>query len=450
MSKWPSVSTRFLSFDGSTVVTNQCFAPDRYRFWTGNIEFTPALSRGAGLSYVAGSFSRSLPTVNHRFFNRLLDFDSSSGLLEVEAGVTLGQIYDFAVSRGWMLAVQPGHPAITIGGCIAADVHGKNQWRDGTFVSQVESISLFHPLHGVLELSRENNAEIFELTCGGYGLTGNILSAKIHLTRILGNSVQLQRHQIPSLLDLSKELPRAAKQHSLIYSWHNLTKRSHRLGEGFIITGDFQQDDRESLARPPLRLAQRSALSATRRAAWPFSFFNKLTVPTFNNLYHAFVRSQSTKRSISVYDFLFPVHDKEIYFYLFGRQGFCEYQLIIPHNRFEEFAEAIRERLQHRLMPVTLASAKLFGGKRTLLRFSGEGICLALNYPRTGQAEKFSRFLDELMQSCGGWPNLIKDSRLNATVVAAAYPEYDDFRRRLREFDPQRCYRSELSERLAL
>lgn len=450
MSEWPSVSTRFLSFDGSTAVTSRCFTPDRYRFWTRNIEFTSALSRGAGLSYVAGSFSRSSPTVDHRFFNRLLDFDSSSGLLEVEAGVTLGQIYDFAISRGLMLSVQPGHPSITVGGCIAADVHGKNQWRDGTFVSQVESVSLFHPLHGVLELSRENNVEIFELTCGGYGLTGNILSAKIHLTRISGNCVQLQRHQLSSLFDLNKELPHAAEQHSLIYSWHNLTKRSNRLGEGFIITGDFQQDDRQNPVRSPRQLAKRSALSATRRAAWPFSFFNRLTVPVFNSLYHAFVRSQPIEKLISVYEFLFPVHDKEIYFYLFGRQGFCEYQVIIPRDRFKEFAEAIRKRLQHCPMPITLASAKLFGGKRTLLRFSGEGICLALNYPRTEQAEKFSCFLDELMQSCGGWPNLIKDSRLNANVVAAAYPQYDDFRRRLREFDPQRCYRSELSERLAL
>jgi decaprenylphospho-beta-D-ribofuranose 2-oxidase len=100
--------------------------------------------------------------------------------------------------------------------------------------------------------------------------------------------------------------------------------------------------------------------------------------------------------------------------------------------------------------PITLASAKLFRGVNRLLRFSGEGICLALNVPRTGRAIRLFEFLDRLVLETRSLPNLIKDSRLSQAVVAAAYPGYEEFRARLRAFDPQRTYRSNLSERLEL
>jgi decaprenylphospho-beta-D-ribofuranose 2-oxidase len=191
-------------------------------------------------------------------------------------------------------------------------------------------------------------------------------------------------------------------------------------------------------------------LSAARRAACPLAFFNSLTVPVFNTVYHASVRLQAVTKTIPLYDFLFPVHNKEAYFYLFGKRGFHEYQTIIPGDTFAEFAAGISERLKNHPLPVTLASAKYFGHSRDLLRFSGTGISFGLNFPRTVAGLEFCHFLDGLMQHCNGRPNLIKDSRLSARVVAAAYPEYERFRQLLRQFDSQRLYRSELSDRLSL
>ena len=122
----------------------------------------------------------------------------------------------------------------------------------------------------------------------------------------------------------------------------------------------------------------------------------------------------------------------------------------MPASRFVDFTDAIRDYLRHHSVPISLASAKLFRGPRELLRFTGNGICLALDVPRIANAVPLLNFIDELMCECGGWPNLIKDSRLSADVVARTYPGYDTFRSKLREFDPQRMYRSEMSDRLGL
>src|SRR5208282_1942269 len=120
-----TAARRYRSFDGGTSVETRCFAPDRYRFWDASVAKV-GISRGAGFSY----------------------FYSTANILEVEAVVTLGQICQFATPLGLFMPVQPGHPKITVGGCIGADVHGKNQFRDGTFLAVVESLRLFHPSHG--------------------------------------------------------------------------------------------------------------------------------------------------------------------------------------------------------------------------------------------------------------------------------------------------------------
>lgn len=446
---WRAAQAEFTSFDGSTRIRTHCFTPDRYRFWDARGRESYGISRGAGLSYAAASFSSTAPSIAHRHLNRLLDFDSNTNLLEVEAGATLGHIYDFAVQRNLFLSVQPGHPRITVGGCIGADVHGKNQFRDGTFLSRVESLRLFHPDHGILELSREQDPELFALTCGGYGLTGNILSARIRLTPVPGVRVRIGVRPAPDIFTLAPMLSEAAATYDLVYTWHDFMSRGTAFGQGFLITGSFSAADQARSTGVGRRLRGESRLTAEARGNLKLPFFNRLTTRIFNAVYRASLRRHPTARLISLWEFLFPVHNKELYFRLFGARGFNEYQMIVPAESFESFLRDIQRYLERNPLAITLASAKLFRGRRELLRFTGDGICLALDFPRPAGLA-FAGFLDQLLRSYGGWPNIIKDSRLTAVFVSETYPGYYGFRDRLRQFDPKRLYRSELSERLAL
>src|SRR5262245_36078716 len=133
---WPdgAVATESLvSFDGGSRAEASVQRPDRYSFFHASQQAVYSIARGAGLSFSSASFGPATVTVDLRAFNRILDFDATNGVVEVEMGLSLGELFHFLKKRDFYLPVQPGYPAITVGGCIAADVHGKNAARDGTF-----------------------------------------------------------------------------------------------------------------------------------------------------------------------------------------------------------------------------------------------------------------------------------------------------------------------------
>ena len=155
---------------------------------------------------------------------------------------------------------------------------------------------------------------------------------------------------------------------------------------------------------------------------------------------------------IQLSEFIFPAYNyqSQIYFKLFGKRGFMEYQAIIPIATFNQYIRAVQLYLSRKPLSVTLASAKIFRGSKELLRFTGDGICFALNLSRSVDSINFIQYLDQLIIDLGGIPNIIKDSRLPQHVVAKTYSGYDYFRERILAYDPERLYRSGISERLGL
>ena len=156
----------FASLDRHTVRECEFDEPDRYRELFSLTAAKPLIGRGAGVSYVAASFGAGATSIGMRRFNRILAFNEAERWIEIEAGITLGRLYEFLTGRGLCLPVQPGHPQITIGGCIAGNIHGKNQFREGLFGDHVRSLRLFHPSRGLLDLAPEQDAGLFELTVG--------------------------------------------------------------------------------------------------------------------------------------------------------------------------------------------------------------------------------------------------------------------------------------------
>jgi len=450
-SAFPEAKTSYTSFDGHTRLFSRSRRPDRYRYWDLADLDEVTIPRGAGLSYVAASFSARSVTVDHGRFNRILAFDGKTRQVEVEAGISLGDLYDFLSPRGFYLSAQPGHPAITVGGCCAPDVHGKNQFREGTFIRQVEGARLFHPAHGIIEIGPRRSPELFRLTFGGYGLTGNLVSVTLGVKEIPSPIMSVRTLYLDDIHQLPAQLGESAARSDLVYSWHSFTAKGRSFGRGFIKEGRF--DVASGYSAPSKAVAGPAThrpLSSESRGSWRVPLLGSVTIPLCNRLYDLGSRAARREGRMGLYEFLFPVHEKQFYFKLFGRRGFWEYQVLIPAHRFDEWVDRVRVRLSRKPIPVTLASGKLFAGEGELLRFTGNGICFALDFPRTPEGREFAEYLDRLSIQLGCLPNLIKDSRLSARVVAETYPGYERFRRELREFDPRRLYRSELSDRLEL
>ena len=432
-----------VSFDGTEACPGSLTAPDRYRDLRALLSGPgPYAVRGAGLSYCLASAAPGATVVSTRRLDRFLAFDPDRLHVTVEAGVTVGELLRFAVARGAHVPVLPGHPAITVGGCVGFNVHGKSQHDVGCFSDHVVSLTLLHPDHGELVCTPDEHPEVFDLTLGGMGLTGFVTTVTLRLARLPGRNVRRVVHRAGNLVeasDLMRSLDERATDGVTLYSWNDLNRRGRRFGRGLVYAESFE-------AGEPAAGAAYRRLTPTRRRG-PSIGSAGLPIRLLNLGYAT--RERLRPRTVrSVEGAAFPINGTEAYYRLFGRRGFREYQVIVPTEAWPAAAEQIRRLVAEAGVPVTLGSLKLFRGDRRLLWFRGDGICLAIDAaagPRT--LELFSQ-LDRVAIDHGALVNLSKDSRLDAGTVRALYQGYDEFRRRLHDYDPKRRFDSVLRRRI--
>lgn len=446
MTDFQTRSDALVSFDGGHRERAEIARPDKLRFWTERewAAMPPAISRGAGLSYAAASFGAGAVSIEHRAYDRLIAFDAARGALTVEAGASLWTVQRFLLARRCYLPCHPGHGRITIGGCVAVDAHGKNPWRDGTFQDQVLGLTLLHPDHGIMKLDRDGTSDLLTLTCGGFGLTGHILTVTLQAQPLPGPRVMLARHTHGDLDSALAHLTAAVQDADFAYSWHDLSSRA---GPHFVFAATA---DRDSSEAANATIDDAPPLSAAGMRRLPLNLVNRASLPLLNAAYRVKTRRFRDPQPISVLDALFPIHGSEIYFALFGRSGFHEYQALVPTAGAAAFVREVSARAAKRGVAVALCSAKAFGGTAGHIRFAGEGTAIAFDFPRSAATAKLMADIDAMLVEVGGVPNIAKDSRLPHAVARACYAGFDTFRDALLRFDPQRRIRSELSERLRL
>ncbi|HSF19616.1 MAG TPA: FAD-binding oxidoreductase [Vicinamibacteria bacterium] len=438
-------SLDLFSFDGGVSESCSVLRPDRYWQIEALDHGNPLIPRGGGYSYAAASFGAGCLVVDMTRFNRILGFDESERLIDVEAGITLGELLAFTAPKGLFLPVVPGYPDITIGGSVAANVHGKCPFSEGTFERIVESLTLFHPRHGTFTVDRRENPDLFELTCGGMGLTGMILSAKLRLAELPGFKVTIQRFEVGSLAAALERLQSMTPESAFAYTWHDGVPRGRTFGRGFVYRGDITPG--ASYSETPRRYRR---LDAETRRRFPVSFLGGLGSRLLTSGFWSVERARPAKATISLFDATFPLALRSTYFLLFGRRGLAEFQVIVPFSDAESFLSELEASLVRHRAPSVIVSMKLFRGNRRLLRFESDGICVTVDFARTAETRMFLSTLDDICAAAGGVPNLVKDSRLSAETARASYAGYDEFRERIHAFDPERLFRSELSQRLGI
>lgn len=437
--------TELTSFDGTESCQGEFIAPARCSDLAAILSNggMPAIPRGAGLSYCAASAGDRVRSVGSLRLNRILAFDEATGLIDVEPGIRLGDLYRFTVAHGWILPVMPGHPSITVGGCIACNVHGKNQHREGNFINVVEELTLFHPDFGEVRCSRSTERAVFELTVGGFGLTGFISAARLRMQRLQGSGMRMRRVPVSGLVDAVETMERCADDADVLYSWNDLNLRGADFGRGFVYMG-------KSEALPVDERVVFHPLEADARRTLPINLYTAGMTPL---LLRAYRRSQThlpAETVVSMARAVFPPNGKEFYFHLFGRKGFREYQCLIPRPRWNEVVEVLRRVIGKAGVPVTLGSLKIFSGHPEFLRFDGPGVVLTLDVPNSDGALALFDALDNLTISCDGLVNVAKDGRVTAAVARRVMPGYERFKSALSAFDRRRRFDSSLRRRLEL
>lgn len=370
---------------------------------------------GNGRSY--GDSALGANIVKCKRYNYFLDFDETNGLLHLQCGVTLAEILEVCVPKGWFLRVTPGTKLITVGGAIASDVHGKNHHVEGCFGECVEEMRVMLP-DGTTQICKKGD-ELFLATCGGMGLTGVILDAKISLKKINSKHINQTTIKTKNL----KETFEAFERHShMPYSvaWIDCLARGEDIGKCLLMVGDFA-DDGELDYKPKKRLNI------------PFNFpsfaLNNLSVRAFNYLYYRKAPNGESRQKVDIDTFFYPLDAIDNWNRIYGSGGFTQYQFILPKEVSYEGLKEILGAISASGKGSFLAVLKLYGpANDNYLSFPLEGYSLALDFKIEAGLFELLDALDEIVLKYGGRIYLTKDVRVRKEIFEKGYEMIEKFR----------------------
>jgi FAD/FMN-containing dehydrogenase len=381
----------------------------------------------------------------------LLGFDPATGVLEAEGGVSFASLIDLLLPRGFFLPVTPGTKFVTLGGAIAADVHGKNHHGEGTIGNFVQSLRLMTADGGVLTCSPGENADVFWATVGGMGLTGVILTAKLKMIPVSSAYAGVEYRKAANLDDaLAKFADPAYAERKYSVAWIDCLAAGGSLGRCVIMDGEHlpAAELPEKLRAEPLALPDKRNKSVPVNL--PGFALNKLSVKLFNKSYYW---SQPTGRKVVDLDsYFYPLDGIHNWNRIYGKRGFIQYQALFPPSTAPQGLKELLEKLSASGNASFLAVLKRTGEQGPgMLSYPFAGYTLALDLPNTGtRLDALVRSLDETLLKHGGRLYLAKDSTMSAETFAAMYPRLDEFRAVKARVDPQNKFSSTQSRRLKI
>ncbi|MDQ6729836.1 MAG: FAD-binding oxidoreductase [Actinomycetota bacterium] len=401
-----------------------------------------AIARGMGRSYGDAAQCAGGLVIDTTAL-RAFELDAERGTVTAQAGATLGELLARAAPAGWTLPTVPGTQHVTLGGAIASDVHGKNHGAVGSFGSHVRTIGLLTAAGEVLELTPEQDEDLLWATVGGLGLTGVILWAQVTLRPLTSPSLAVDIDRVSSLDESLAALQQPGGPHRV--AWLDLLGRRPVRG---VVTraahlSDWSLTDAASGVTVDARL--------TLRPRWPSSLLRTSVVRAHNELRFHLAPKHATGHIEPFGQHMFPLDVLNAWPRLYGEAGFVQYQLVLPRGE-ETALEQVLTRLRASTVPCYLAVLKDFGpGNDAPLSFPMQGWTLAMDLPRAAPGlEPLLRGFDELVAAHGGRVYLSKDSRLAPDLLAAMYPRLDEWRAIRDRADPDRLWRSDLSQRTGL
>jgi decaprenylphospho-beta-D-ribofuranose 2-oxidase len=405
-------------------------------------EHASFVTRGSGLSY--GDASLANTVVSTLRYNKILNFNTVTGTIQVEAGITLDEVLQKIVPMGWFLPVTPGTKFITVGGAVAGDVHGKNHHSEGAFCKYVVQIEVMMADGRREVCGPDHNPELFRLICGGLGHAAIILSVTFNLKSIKTAFIR-QRNVVVNNLEAMLENLQSFNAATYSVSWIDCLARGSSLGRGVIMLGEHAATD-EVTGKDYLQVHRAPKLSAP--FFFPAFLLNSFSVRTFNFLYfHKF--RLSAKESIVHYDpYFYPLDFVRNWNKLYGRRGFLQYQFVIPFDQASKGLRIILDKISKSGMASFLAVLKALGEGENLLSFPMPGFTLALDFPVSDKIFALLDELDKIVVDLGGRIYLVKDARMQPEIYWKGYPNATKFKTQVSQLDPRHQFESALSKRL--
>lgn len=407
------------------------------------------LMRGQGRSYGDAAISDVGTVVLSDHLNKLVTLDES-GLLVAEAGLTIDEVLRTSVSNGWFPAVVPGTRFVSLGGCFAADIHGKNHHRDGSFSQHVKEFELVLADRSRKVCSATSNSDLFWATAGGMGLTGIISNISMRMRKVENSLVVAQYQQSPDLESSLNILTDKELDDEYSVVWIDCLAKGAKLGRGILMRAHHaRQDELPSGFQAEDRKDARQAFDL--KFDFPSGVLNRFSVAAFNEIYY---RLQGSRRRpfIQHYDdFFFPLDKIGSWNRMYGKRGFVQYQCVLPLKEAAKGMQSLLAEVARSKRASFLAVLKMFGpANEGLLSFPLEGYTITLDFALSDGLLPFLDRLDEIVVRFGGRVYLAKDARLQPENFRKMYSRLDEWLDIKTRVDPTNRFESSLARRLEL
>lgn len=426
--------------------------------------------RGSGCSYGDASCGRGKLVVDLTKFNRILDFDATSGLMRAQAGVTIEQVWKHAIPHGWWPPVVSGTMAPTLGGAVSMNIHGKNAYRVGTIGDHVEALEILTAAGEVRELSRAQDPELFHAVIGGFGELAVVTRVDLHLKRVPSGLVDVHAFSAPDLDAMFRIFEENLPTSDYLVGWIDGFARGNSLGRGLIHAAHQLQPGQDPHAQATLQVASQELpprLFGILPKSWmwalmkPFAHGPGAWLVTTAKYWSGRLREDGKQYRQShagfhflldyvpnwkwIYRPLTPVHPHQ--------RGLIQHQSFVPHAHGPRVFRAILQLTQERGMPSWLAVMKRHRADPFLMTHGLDGWSLALDFPVTphnrAKLWEMCHEIERLVVQAGGRFYFAKDATLQPETVAAMYPAgvLERFAALRQALDPDGLLATDLYER---
>jgi FAD/FMN-containing dehydrogenase len=391
--------------------------------------------RGGGCSYGDAALNSDQAVLDCSAMTRVLAWEPDVGEITVEPGVTIEQLWRHTLRDGWWPPVVPGTMAVTVGGAAAANIHGKNNWRDGAFGDHMVRCELLLPSGEAITCSREQNPELFLAAIGGFGLLGCFVSITLRLRRIHSGLVHVRQTAHGSLAALLAALDAGTREATHLVAWIDTSARGSQLGRGLLkaMREPAPGEDRHpELTLDPQHQPPAARIAGVLPVAWIPTLGKPLATPLGIRLanYGQWVRGNLPGQAHSHDERYVPANFmlnfipnfKQIY----RPGGLIQHQSFVERDAAADVFRAIIELSQRAHLAPSLAVLKQHRPSEFLLNYLPEGYSLALDYavPRSSEARTLALMaeLNALVAERGGTFFLAKDSTLAPEDFSRAFP----------------------------
>lgn len=410
------------------------------------------IARGLGRSYGDPAQNGGGLVIDMTPLNRIHHIDPDTGIVDLDAGVSLDTLMRDVLPHGLWVPVLPGTRQVTVGGAIAADIHGKNHHSHGSFGNHVLSMDLLKADGSITTLTPDGpESELFWATVAGMGLTGVVLRARVRMKRT-ETAYFIADHDRTRNLDETMELLTGGSDQGYDYSMSvpDTISTGSRMGRAGFTRGSLATLDQlpPKLRRDPLRFNAPQLFTVPDIV--PNGLVNGVTSRVMAEVAYRMYPQRGRGAIQNLTQFYHPLDLLGEWNRAYGKAGFLQYQFSIPFGAEQQLGEVIKL-IAHSGHQSFLNVFKRMGpGNRAPLSWPHPGLMLSLDFPIKPGIGPFLNEVDEHVLDMKGRLYFAKDSRTRAHHIPQMYPRLNDWRAIRAKADPDGVFMSDLARRLEL